>query len=87
MKGKLTFVVGLGVGYVLGARAGKARYEQIKRQANRVWSSEPVQSRVGDATEQLKTQAAPYVVDKLGDTAKAVARSLKNSPERTADAS
>jgi hypothetical protein len=28
---KLSFLVGLGAGYVLGARAGHERYEQIRR--------------------------------------------------------
>ena len=32
MKGKVGLVVGLSVGYVLGTRAGRERYEQIKTQ-------------------------------------------------------
>jgi hypothetical protein len=28
---KLSFIAGLGAGYVLGARAGRERYEQIRR--------------------------------------------------------
>lgn len=28
---KLSFLAGLGVGYVLGAQAGRERYEQIRR--------------------------------------------------------
>ena len=28
---KLPFLIGLGAGYVLGARAGRERYEQIRR--------------------------------------------------------
>jgi hypothetical protein len=31
--GKLTLGLGLGVGYVLGARAGRGRFEQIKKSA------------------------------------------------------
>ena len=30
MKKKLYFLVGVGVGYVLGSRAGRERYEQLK---------------------------------------------------------
>lgn len=30
------------IGYVLGARAGRGRYEQIKSNAQKVWSSNPV---------------------------------------------
>ncbi|MBM7824364.1 hypothetical protein JOD55_000191 [Arcanobacterium pluranimalium] len=33
-----------GIGYVLGARAGRERYEQIKTQASKVWNSASVQS-------------------------------------------
>lgn len=47
MKGKIAFVVGAAVGYVLGTRAGRERYEQIKRGAQRVWSTAPVQRGVG----------------------------------------
>ncbi|KNX36007.1 hypothetical protein [Luteipulveratus halotolerans] len=55
--GKLSFLVGLGAGYVLGARAGKQRYEQIKTQAGKVWENPSVQSKVGDVTEQVKAKA------------------------------
>lgn len=43
MKGKIAFVVGAAVGYVLGSRAGRERYEQIKRGAETLWQTEPVQ--------------------------------------------
>lgn len=46
MKGKIAFVLGATVGYVLGTRAGRERYEQIKRGAQAVWTSPPVQSGV-----------------------------------------
>lgn len=76
--GKLSFLTGAAVGYVLGARAGKQRYEQIKIRANRVWSSQPVQARVGEATEAVKKQAAPFVADKLGDAAKAASKAMRH---------
>jgi hypothetical protein len=64
MKGKILFVVGLGVGYVLGARAGRERYEQIRRAALNVWNQPAVQqgvvtvkefatARVGDLGETV----------------------------------
>ncbi|WP_244303055.1 YtxH domain-containing protein [Leucobacter coleopterorum] len=43
MKGKIAFVLGAAVGYVLGTRAGRERYEQIKSGAQKVWNTEPVQ--------------------------------------------
>lgn len=47
MRGKLGLVIGLGVGYVLGTRAGRERYEQIKAGAQRLWNLDPVQQQVG----------------------------------------
>ena len=77
--GKASFVVGVAVGYVLGARAGRKRYEQIKGQAAKLWNSDPVQHRVGDATQAVKDQAAPYVTEKLGDAVKAVGQTVRNT--------
>ena len=50
MKGKIGLVVGLGVGYVLGTRAGRERYEPIKKQWLKVWNLDPVQAQ---RTDQL----------------------------------
>ena len=41
MKGKAGLVIGLAVGYVLGTRAGRERYEQIKEQWLKVWNLDP----------------------------------------------
>ena len=46
MRGKAALVVGLVAGYVLGARAGRQRYEQIKAQAEKVWEQPVVQGQV-----------------------------------------
>ena len=63
MRGKVLFVVGLGVGYVLGTRAGRERYEQIKKAAEGVWNTPAVQQGVGT----VKDFAATRVGD-LSDT-------------------
>jgi hypothetical protein len=63
MKGKILFVVGLGVGYVLGTRAGRERYEQIRAAAEKVWNQPSVQQGVGT----VKDFASARVGD-LGDT-------------------
>ncbi len=46
MRGKLLFVAGAAVGYVLGARAGRRRYEQIKSAAAKVWETPGIQKQV-----------------------------------------
>lgn len=58
MKGKIGLVVGIGVGYVLGTRAGRERYEQIKTQWLKVWNADPVQEQVARVQDFAKSQAA-----------------------------
>ncbi|MFS0894404.1 hypothetical protein [Microbacterium sp. 179-I 3D3 NHS] len=58
MKGKIGLVVGLGVGYVLGTRAGQERYEQIKKQWLKVWNTDPVQDQVGKVKDFVGDKAA-----------------------------
>ncbi len=70
---KKLLIVAAGVtGYVLGARAGRARYEQIKDGATKVWSSDPVQRGVDEATVQAK-HAASAAGSKAADAASAAA--------------
>lgn len=52
---KLSFLAGAAVGYVLGARAGRERYEQIVRVARRVAGSQTVQSTAGVVQAQVDT--------------------------------
>jgi hypothetical protein len=62
--GRLSLGLGFGVGYVLGARAGRARYEQIKQAAAGVMERPGVQQ----ALEKARTAApAPLQgsIDKL----------------------
>ena len=40
MRGRLMFLAGATAGYVLGAKAGRGRYEQIKTQADSLWQGE-----------------------------------------------
>lgn len=64
MKGKFLFVVGLGVGYVLGTRAGRERYEQIRKAAEDVWNQPKVQEGVGTVKE--------FAMSRVGDVSDAV---------------
>ncbi|MDX6744715.1 hypothetical protein [Actinocorallia sp. A-T 12471] len=51
---RVIFAGGVAVGYVLGARAGRERYEQIKKAAQDVWGHPTVQN----AAASVKVQAA-----------------------------
>src|SRR3954447_1892097 len=57
MKGKAGLVIGLAAGYVLGSRAGRERYEQIKEQVLKVWNMDPVQEQVGKVKDFAKSSA------------------------------
>ena len=79
---KISFLVGVGVGYVLGARAGKQRYEQIKRLSHQLWTSEPVEARKADLKIAAKTKAAPFVAEMVSDAARATADKLREAGTR-----
>lgn len=53
--GKFSLALGLGVGYVLGSRAGHARYEQIQQAAVRLSGRPEVQEAVGKVRDSLPT--------------------------------
>ncbi len=44
---KITFAIGLGAGYLLGTKAGRARYEQIMRSLRGVKDSPAMQETAG----------------------------------------
>ena len=48
---KLTILLAGAIGYVLGARAGRERYEQIRRTATRVKDNPTVQSAASSAAD------------------------------------
>ena len=47
MRYKVTFLVGFAAGYTLGAKAGRERYEQIRRTARGLSENPAVQSAAG----------------------------------------
>jgi hypothetical protein len=76
MKGKILFAVGLGVGYVLGTRAGREKYEKIKRSAQWMWDSPAI----SDAREHVDT----FVKSKTPDVAEGLAAGVKKVVARIA---
>lgn len=79
MRGKLLFLVGLAAGYVLGSRAGRERYEQIKRATNRLWNDPRVQRQVKQAEDFAKDKA-PEVADFLAEGAKKIVGQVSGRP-------
>ena len=72
MAARLIFGLGVGLaaGYVLGTKAGRAKYTELKARASDVWHDPHVQKAVSDAGD-LVLEAAPVVQEKLVDVAKA----------------
>src|SRR6187399_1451002 len=87
MRGKVGLVIGLAAGYVLGTRAGRERYEQIKAQVDKVWNLEPVQEQVTKAKEFAKSTAMA-LPSTLWDSAVKVtqAATSKGTPGQKLDA-
>ena len=69
---KLMLLIAGGVGYVLGTRAGRERYEQIKKTATRVKDDPRVQEKAHQAADLAK-EKAPVVKDKVTTAASAAA--------------
>lgn len=83
MRNKILLLVGFGVGYVLGSRAGRGRYEQIKRGWMSFWNSPGVQAQVHNAQEFVSDKA-PEVVDFVSDTAKKFVSRGEGKPKAAA---
>lgn len=69
MKGKILFLAGLGLGYLLGTRAGREKYDELKATAMKVWNDPRVQKQV-DAVEDFVKEKAPEVAEFVSDNAK-----------------
>ena len=70
MRYRLTFIMGAAFGYVLGARAGRERYEQLMAGAQRFAQNPAVRNAAESAAQQSKTaagKAADTVSTRVGD--------------------
>lgn len=83
MKGKILFLAGLGVGYVLGTRAGRERYLEMKAAAANLWNAPVVQKQVDNVQDFVKDKA-PEVVEFVADGAKKVAAQVASRNSTTA---
>lgn len=66
MRAKFAFIVGLAIGYVFGTRAGRERYEQIKRAAQTLWDSPGVRrgrEQVGGYAADVRANVQDSVLD------------------------
>ena len=76
MKGKILLVVGLGVGYVLGTRAGREKYDELVAKVQKVWNDPRVQTQASNVGD--------FVKDKAPDVADFLATNVKKATTRAA---
>ncbi|WP_329385944.1 YtxH domain-containing protein [Streptomyces sp. NBC_01351] len=70
MRYKVTFAVGLALGYVLGTRAGRERYEQLKKSAREFAQNPAVRNAAETAGQTGRVYAGKAfaaVSEKVGD--------------------
>lgn len=79
MKGKAALLIGAAVGYVLGTRDGRERYEQIKSKATGMWQDPKVQQKVSEV-QDLAKEKAPLVKDKVAEKVGSGSDSSDGSP-------
>jgi hypothetical protein len=75
---KLLMLTVFAAGYVLGTKAGRERYEQIRRMTIRVKNNPKVQETAHSAADLAREQA-PVVGHKLADAAGTVAEKAKHA--------
>ena len=84
MQPRITFLAGLVVGYVVGARAGRERYEQMVKLGRKVVEHPAVQNATrtagSKATELSKAagQKAAEQMPKIAETAKSSANKVRD---------
>lgn len=83
--GKASFVLGAGAGYVLGARAGKERYAQIKRGAAALWANPKVQSTVDDLEGKAATTAKSGGAQLSGKVAAAAKSAVASAQQKVGE--
>ncbi|MEU1401886.1 YtxH domain-containing protein [Streptomyces sp. NPDC005728] len=87
MRYRLTFVAGLALGYVLGTRAGRERYEQLKKSARQIAQNPAVRNTAETAAQQGRQYAGKAfhtVGHKVGDRVpESVAQRVRSLRERT----
>ena len=75
---KIITLAAAAAGYVLGARAGRQRYQQISAQAQKLWHDPRVQKAAADA-KQTAADKAPVVKDRVVDAASRASDKVTNS--------
>lgn len=84
MKTRIAFAAGLIGGYVLGSRAGRTRYEELKRRSQDFIESPLVQEKAAQVRD-FAVDKAPVVQNKVSDVAAKATQSVKDTVSRHDD--
>jgi hypothetical protein len=84
-KSLLVIAFGVAVGYVLGARAGRERYEEIVERVNGVWR-DPRVTRARREAAQYAREQAPVIAERAQAVAKAAPGAIADASKATAAA-
>ncbi|MEU5088032.1 YtxH domain-containing protein [Streptomyces sp. NPDC021356] len=86
MRYRLVFIAGLALGYVLGTKAGRERYEQLRKSARQVAQNPAVRNTAETAAQQGRQfagKAYHAVSEKVGDRVPdSVAQRVRSLRER-----
>ena len=75
LKGKLVLIgLGVGVGYILGAKAGRERYDQIAKATSTVWNAPLV--------KDARAASSTFVNHRLADLGGLLKRGASNAIDR-----
>ncbi|MGW0733767.1 YtxH domain-containing protein [Streptomyces sp. NPDC002851] len=92
MRYKLTFVAGVALGYVIGARAGRERYEQLKKSAKEIAENPALRNTVESASQTGRDAAgkafeavSAKVGDRMPDSVAQRVRSLREKDQNGED--
>jgi hypothetical protein len=82
----LATAAGIGVGYVLGARAGRAKFDELLAQAQRIVTDPDVRQKVADLPNQVREnlpKAQSVVTDAIKTATEKVQSAAPSSPSAT----
>jgi len=87
MKRLMLLGIGAAVGYVLGARAGRERYEQMAQAAGKAWQGAGLDKRTREVSEQAAATARQAGEWVAGSASGALGTARDAMAEHTAGAS
>lgn len=81
MRFRLALGIGLAIGYILGTRAGRERYEQIRRAFDALRRSEPAQQ-IGAEVRGVTSRASQRLEEKAAERVSRISDRLRGRNAR-----